>query len=78
LDETIIEECHEPMKGDAWLGVELLTTCAKSAVYIALINLDFLHPNNRETYEKQISEIENKLGVKCSPKGCDICKKERK
>ncbi len=75
LDETIIEECHKPMKGDAWLGIELLTTCAKSAVYIALINLDFLQPNKREDYEKQIAEIEQKLGIKCSPEGCNDCNK---
>jgi len=30
--ERVIHDCYEPIKGDAWLGIELLKTCTKCAV----------------------------------------------
>jgi len=70
--EQVVHICYKPVKGDAWLGVELLRTCVKSAVYIAVVNIDFFKPENKEEYQKQISRIEDEIGVECSPDGCTI------
>ncbi|MBS3969921.1 MAG: cyclodeaminase/cyclohydrolase family protein [Clostridia bacterium] len=70
--EQVVHTCYKPVKGDAWLGVELLRTCVKSAVYIAVVNVDFFKPENREEYLEQIFAIQDEIGVQCSPDGCTL------
>lgn len=70
--EQVVHTCYKPVKGDAWLGVELLRTCVKSAVYIAVVNIDYFKPKNKENYLHQIASIQDEIGVECSPDGCTI------
>ncbi len=70
--ETVVHTCYKPVKGDAWLGIELLRTCVKSAVYIAVVNISFLKPDGKEEFQAQIDKIEEEIGVSCSPDGCTL------
>lgn len=70
--EHVVHTCYKPVKGDAWLGVELLKTCVKSAVYIATVNLSFFDTDRADEYNEEILKIEKKIGVSCSPDGCII------
>lgn len=70
--ETVVHTCYKPVKGDAWLGIELLRTCVKSAVYIAVVNISFLKPSGKDEFEAQIEQIEKEIGVSCSPDGCTL------
>ena len=70
--EKVINQCYTPIKGDAWLGVELLKTCAKTANYIALLNIHQLKPEEQTDYQQRIDRIQQQLGVKCTPEGCTL------